>query len=216
MFKTKQLLRLWISKKIINFALKLSGLIMNGKFWKNALLVILSVIILILLGMSAVIQSDTIIEWWKPVGICGVVSIPIGLLLRNICGRLTGLQNSLINSVAGIIIVFSAALCAFYCLNYYRSDHTTARHYSVEVVNKYSQERYRSKRIGRRTVRGEKYHVYYIVIQLPDGKKKKYERPVGEFSRTRIGKKVPITMEDGLFGIPVIKSRPGKYSKDNK
>lgn len=44
------------------------------------IMIILTSMALILLGLAAVIQNNTIIEWWIPVSVCLALAIPSGFL----------------------------------------------------------------------------------------------------------------------------------------
>ncbi len=177
---------------------------------KNALIFILiTLAVIFLLGISAGIQSNTIIEWWQPTVACALFSIAGTAALHKVFRHLIRTNIKYLEYPLAFVVVFSILLCAFYSTNYFMSDPTTRQEYSVPIVNKYSKEGYRTKRVGRRTVRSEKYTTYYIQIKLPDGQIKSYSRPVGEYVKIKRGQKVKISVEEGLYRIPVIKKRPG-------
>lgn len=106
---------------------------------------------------------------------------------------------------AAFIANFSFILCGFYTLNYHFSDNSTRLKYEAPVIRKFSQERLRNKRVGRRVYCSEKYKVYFIEIELPDGKTKKIEKSLGEYMKIKKGRKISIYEEKGLWGIKVIK-----------
>lgn len=171
--------------------------------------ILVALVITFLLGISAGIQSNTIIEWWKPATTCAVAALA-GTVLFHKRLRLLKQENiKYLEYPTAFAIIFSIMLCSFYCMNFFMSDQSTRQEYSVPVINKYSKEKYRTKRVGRRTVRGEKYMTYYIQLRLPDGHIKSYDRPIGEYTKIKRGQQLNISVEDGLFGIPVIKKRPG-------
>lgn len=177
---------------------------------KNAvILILITIVVIFLLGISAGIQSNTIIEWWKPVAASAVIALAGTAVLHKVFRPIFRNKIKYLEYPIAFAVIFSIILCGLYSTNYFMSDPTTRHEYSVPVVNKYSKERYRTKRVGRRTVRGEKYMTYYIQIKLPDGQIKSYNRPVGEYVRIKRGQKLKISVEEGLYGVPVIKKRPG-------
>lgn len=169
--------------------------------------VILTLVAVAFLGISAVIQRNTIIEWWKPAAACLPAACALALLLRKAMPRVTRSDNSLVNFAAAAALSFSVILGSFYALNFYNSRPDTVTTQNALITGKYSEEHYRTKRISRnRTTRGEKYYVYGIIATLPDGKTKKIEVSVGQYAQLRRGQKLELKIEQGYFGVPVIKN----------
>ncbi len=157
-------------------------------------------------GMAVLLSQNTLIAWWWPVMACVLPAWVIGVMLNGFTGRLTGFGSRLANCVAGSIVMFSVLICTFYSINFYGSSHDTAADYESVIVNKHTEERYRTKRLSRnRTVRGEKYNVYCVVVRLPDSKTRKFEVSAGEYSRVRQGQSLRLHIERGLLGVPVVK-----------
>lgn len=94
----------------------------------------------------------------------------------------------------------------FYCINYFLSDPSTRYEYEAPVVRKYSEVRTRSHKTGKRSYREEHYRVYIVEIQMEDGKIKKLEKPLRAYNRIKEGGTLRLLLEDGLFGIRVIKN----------
>lgn len=103
------------------------------------------------------------------------------------------------------ILSFSTMTAAFYSINYCLSDHSNGYEYHAPVVRKYSESRTRSHKTGRRGYREEKYTVYFIELEMNDGRIKKMEKPLSEYNRIKKGETVKLFVEEGLFRIPVIK-----------
>lgn len=97
-------------------------------------------------------------------------------------------------------------MASFYSINYFLSDTSSGYEYQAPVVSKYSEVRKRSHKTGRRGYREEKYTVYFIELEMKDGRIKKMEKPLSEYNRIKTGKTVRLFIEDGLFRIPVIKT----------
>lgn len=172
---------------------------------RTATLVILLAFTIILLGIAVALQGRTLVEWWKPAAICLIPAIIVGAAAGNALRRLTRWSRRWLNAAAMSVISFSVLLGAFYALNYYKTDNSGAGTFDAVVAQKYTQERYDTKRVGRRTVRGQKRTVYNVVITLPDESTKKISVTPGQYARTRIGQKFAIQIENGFFGLPVIK-----------
>ncbi|MDE6270665.1 MAG: hypothetical protein K2M12_07430 [Muribaculaceae bacterium] len=171
------------------------------------ILILLTAAVIILLGLAAVIQNKTLIEWWIPVSACAAVALPLALVLKGMMRRLTGLDKAIWNVVAGFVLSFAAAAGGFYSLNYFRSNAASAQEYSAAVVNKYSEKHYRTKRVSRKySTRGEAYLVYYVVVELPGDKRRRIEVSPKDYVKTKVGGRLHLQIEDGLFGVPVIKN----------
>lgn len=163
-------------------------------------------ILMALLGFSIALQRNTLTEWWKPAGACLLLALPTGWLLAGICKKLSGFSNRLVNAGIGVAFSFVTLLAIFYGVNFFGSDSSTHMEKEAEVINKYTEQRYHSRRAGRRYVRGDKYYVYGVTLRLENGFVKKVEIPVGEYVRIRTGAKVNVEMERGFFGVPVVKN----------
>lgn len=161
--------------------------------------------VLIGLGVSMGLHSFTIIEWWKPVILCGALSLPLTLWISRFIVHLTRPIFKFLEYPVSFIFSFSILLATFYISNFFLSDHSSVYEYHAPVVKKYQAERTRSKRIGRRTYGQEKYKVYFIEIEMKDGKLKKLEKSYQEYNRIKKGSTLRLFIEDGLFKIPVIK-----------
>lgn len=169
--------------------------------------ILLTTAIIILLGLAAVLQNNTIIEWWKPVSICIPIALIFGFIMSGVIRQLTNFSKYFWNIIIGSVFSFSLLIGSFYSLNYYKSDEASQQKYSARVVNKFSEDHYHSQRVSRSHVRrGEKYKVYFINVELQNGSTKKIEIPVKEYIRIKEGKHVTLHIEKGLFGIPVIKN----------
>lgn len=178
---------------------------MKKSICKNLSIVVLVLIVIFALGASMALQSFTLVEWWIPTSVCAViavaVTIPFGRLIRQVAKFLPGyLKYPIV-----FILFFSILLSTFYIINYQITDPMSSIEYSAPVVRKYSEERTRTKRSGRRSYGEEKYNVYFIEIELCDGRIKKLERPLREYLKIRKGDKIRLKVEKGLFGINVIK-----------
>ncbi|MDE7095871.1 MAG: hypothetical protein K2O47_00065, partial [Muribaculaceae bacterium] len=166
------------------------------------LIFIISLVIILALGFSMGLHSFTIVEWWKPVAVCSLPALAITFLLAGIVRHVTGPLMKYVEYPLAFILSFSTFLLAFYTLNYYKSDPSTAHEYMAPVVRKYSEERTRSRRISRHFYRSEKYTVYFIELEMSDGKIKKQEKTLRQYNNIKTGSKMRLILENGLFDIP--------------
>jgi|GEM_PF-1086792 len=170
------------------------------------LIVLLALVGLVMAGMATTLQHNTLVDWWKPVSSCLPLACALGLLLKRPTGALLNIKYSVVNYIIGSVFALAVTTGTFYTINYYYSDATTEAKCDARIAGKYSQERHRSRRVGRGNyVRGEKYMVYYLVIELPDGRKKEVSVRAGEYAKTRVGLELELSVETGFFEIPVIK-----------
>ncbi len=171
------------------------------------ILILLATVTIILLGLAAVLQNSTLIEWWIPVAAGLVLALPAGMLLRRLMRRLTRMDSTIVNVLVGTALSYAVVTGSFYALNFYRSDATSTHDYSAPVLNKYSEEHYRTRRVSRnRVTRGETYRVYYVVVELPGGRTKAIDVTLAVYNRARTGGQLTLSVEKGFFGIPVIKN----------
>ena len=187
---------------------------MKRRITEIILIFILSLIVISALGISMALHSFTIIEWWKPVAICAILALPATFWLARYMKRLTRNILDYLEYPTAFVFSFSILLVAFYSSNFFLSDHNSGFEYDAPIVKKYSQERKRTYKVGRRGYRETKYRVYIIEIEMNDGKTKTLEKPLGEYNKIKRGGSVKMIVEDGLFKIPVIKPIP-KFQKES-
>ncbi|MDE6637672.1 MAG: hypothetical protein K2K32_05485, partial [Muribaculaceae bacterium] len=135
-----------------------------------------------------------------------VIAFPVSILLAKYMKRLTTSIFEYLEYPTAFILSFSIILAAFYSSNYFLSDDSSGYEYQAPVVRKYSQERTRSFKTGRRGYRNEKYTVYIIELEMKDGKIKRLEKPLSEYNKIKKGSSLQLLVEDGFFTIPVIKN----------
>lgn len=178
-------------------------------------LVALLVIVIITAGLIVALQGKTLVEWWKPAAICIVPACLAAALLGDAMRRLTHSEKRLLNAAAMLILSYTLIMGVFYTLNYCKSNPATATTQHALVIRKFTEERYSSKRVGRRYVRGEKYNVYRLEMRLPDESTKELDITAQQFVNTRKGQSLTLHIEDGFLGLPVIKSVKFPPAKSN-
>lgn len=171
----------------------------------NWVVITIVAIVFTMLGVvAAVLQQRTIINCWKPALTFGVLALVVGFLWRGSLSRWLRISVPLVAAIAGAAMTWSAELCLFYTTNYCFSRPSTAIDYEARVTRKYSQQRYRY--VGRRGTRRVPYTAYCIDVQMPQGRVKTFSLTASQYVKARKGQKLPATIEQGLFGIPVVKN----------
>lgn len=160
----------------------------------------------VLLGFACAIGNDTLMDRYIPAGICLLTAAAAGAALSRPAGRWFGIRRRSISFAITSGFLFCLLIFAFHAINYCGSDRDSATVCKSRIVAKYSEERHRSRRVGRnRYVDGEPYMAYYVSVALPDGRRKELKVPVGEYVDIRKGQEVSLKIETGFFGIPVIR-----------
>lgn len=169
---------------------------------------------MLLLGGSSVLYSDTLIEWWKPVAVCGLLAIISAFVYGKRWRRFTQTDFAPVNFCLQAIVAFSLLIFAFFGVNYFFSDVSDRHTEIVKVERRYSETHYRTRRVGRRVVgRGEPYHVYFVEVRFRDGRLKSLPILKREYDRTHTGDSIPLDIEKGYLDIPVIKTRLSSKQK---
>lgn len=157
-------------------------------------------------GIAMAIAGITLVSMWIPWTICGSLALISGITLWRLWIKLTDSSRFIVNYICHVVWACGFFLFVFFFSNEMFADRDTIHVEKVEVVRKYTEQRYRSKRVGtRRYVRGEPYKVYFIEVKFPDGRLKARELPLKEFNLRRKGEILDYNVEMGLFHMPIIK-----------
>lgn len=179
----------------------------NVKKGRTAALVAMVLATIVLAAGALALERVTLIHWSKPAAACLAAALPLGVFLRRAISALTGLANKLLCSAIGVTAMFAALSGGFYIANYFGADDASRQKITARVIRKYSEERHRTRRVGRnRYIQGDKYMVYNLVMSLPGGKEMTRSVSTGEYIKTREGRTVDMYLVNGLFGIQVIKN----------
>ncbi len=178
---------------------------MKNNISNTIILSILMLLVIVAIGCAMGLQSFTLVEWWRPAAVCAFLAILPSIWIAKLIRPLASPFLKYLEYPASYILSFSILLAAFYSLNFWMSDSSSRHTYEAPVVRKYSQQRTRSHKTGRRGYKEEKYTVYIVEIEMEDGKIKKMEKPLSEYNRIKKGSNLSLFIEDGLFSIPVIK-----------
>ncbi len=90
-------------------------------------------------------------------------------------------------------------------LNFMLTDFSALPEVKAEVVDKYSETHYRSRRVGRnRYTRGEPYKVYKVQFRLDNGSLRTFQLPLSRYNKLRLGSAATLHQGPGALGVPVI------------
>lgn len=187
---------------------------MKVKIRNIILLIVLGLLTLGFLMAALGLHRETMIDWWKPMGIALVVAVLPGLALGRALD-VAGLWRETAGSyITGVVVATAMALGGFYLLNYFYSEPSSHETIDAAVIDKYRKQHYQVKRISRHTnVRGRPYWVYFIVLDIPGKGEKVLNMPLSQYNNVKKGGSVKLEMERGMMGVPVIKEK--KIVKDN-
>lgn len=174
-------------------------------FFRQVVLWGLLIVSALLLALSIHFYGSTIVKPWVPFGMAvllGIASIAVSGIWR----RLTGSAKWWINALYGFAVVGAVSAFAIMGGNYFMADESTAHIEEVEVVDKYREKHYKSRRVSRRVyTRGAPYWTYHVTVEFADGRRKSIEVTQKRYQRIRNGSVRELTMQKGLFGMPVVK-----------
>lgn len=160
------------------------------------------VVTCLLLGWGCYLFGITIIQWWCPMLAALILAAAVWIPAREWRCNATDRPWRFCVHMAVLSVVFCWALLA---LNYYPASDSSLRTESAVVERKFTRERHRSRRVGRRyTYSGEKYNVYYLELRMPDGRLKEKQLTPKEYARVRTGSIMPVEVKSGLLGFDVI------------
>lgn len=179
---------------------------MKGKTKETIITILLALTVVAGIVVSMGLHHLTIVDWWKPVVVSALLSVVVTLWLARYMKRLTRQYMRFLEYPVAFILLLSVMLGSFYTINYCLSDPSTGYEYKAPVERKYGEVRTRSRRVGRRVYRGEKYTVYVVEIKMKDGRIKKMEKSLNEYNKIKKGGTLRIFVEEGFFKIPVIKA----------
>lgn len=171
----------------------------------RTLTLILLITVAILAAAAAIVLADrTLAPWWLFWGWAIAAAIILSIPLRTLAGRVTEWKNSTGNQIIAAIYITIVAAGGLYTMNYAFADHTTRHDENVVVERKFTRTRHRSRRVGRRYVRGDAYQVYFMQIRFTDGRTTELEISRNRYNRLRTGGTTTVNLATGLLGAPVI------------
>lgn len=152
------------------------------------------------------LSSDTLIS--GPLVACAALTLALATArpALGMWSRLTGTDRGWINTAVHTLTLAAVLSGIFFTGNYFGADMTTRHTEKVVIERKFTQTRYRTRRINRRTTgRGAPYKVYYVDLTMPDGSLKTLQMPKDNYLKLRSGDEAEVTLAKGLFGVTVIR-----------
>lgn len=166
---------------------------------------LLILVVIFAVGGSMAIYGDTFINPWLPLLLALATGLSTSLVMWKGWRGITDSDSRTFNSICHVATVTSVLTAAFYLGNYAWADTSTLHEEKAVVVSRYSETRHKSKRVGRRTVAGEPYKVYFVEVELADGRRKSLSASYARFRRIHTGDTLSLQVEEGALGFPVIK-----------
>lgn len=168
--------------------------------------ILVAIFAIIAYSIAVYFGGKTLYNLWIPWTIAIVIASGCVALLRKYLKTDTSTIKSILNFIIHTVCVTGLVAGLIFSLNYAYSDNSAESTVSAKVINKYSQTRYHTKRVGRRyTGQGRPYKVYYIVAELPDGRTKEFSQTLSQYNQTDLNSKIQLSIEPGLLSMPVIK-----------
>lgn len=127
-----------------------------------------------------------------------------GLPIYNKWRVITGTSRLSVNILCHLVSATGFFMSLLLGINYWGRHSDDTKTERVAVVRVYSEEHYRSRKVGRRYVKGEPYKTYYIDVSLPGG----YEKPMTvkpeKFRSYHTGDSVTVKLTPGALGMPIV------------
>ncbi len=154
-------------------------------------------------GLVINLAGRTLCPWWPVALVSAVVGAALSRVMSGFWMWLTDTSSRWFGVVCGMVAMTGVAMLSFYGTNAWAADETVTVQASVE--RRYTQTRYHSRRVGRRTyARGAPYKVYKVEVRLPDGQLTTFDVGFERYNRARKGKQIPVELTHGLWGADVV------------
>ncbi len=128
-----------------------------------------------------------------------------GLPLYNKWRAVTGTDRLPVNIVCHIVAATGFFMSLLLGINFWGRNQAESKTERVAVVRVYSEEHYRSRRVGRRYMtNGEPYKVYYIDVALPDGREKQMSISPSKVRSYHKGDSVTVKLTPGALGLTIL------------
>lgn len=169
-------------------------------------IVVLVIFVFACYGIALALHRKTIVTAWIPACMSFIIAALLSIKLYPIWRLVTQSTGFVKNYLCSLVVMTGLIVALFYGSNFIWSDPSSQHVEQATVERRYSETHYRTKRVNRRYVKqGEPYNVYYIEIAFSNGKHKTQPVTLKQFNHIRVGNKIPLYMEKGLFSFPVIK-----------
>lgn len=158
-----------------------------------------------LLGGGLSLLGNTLVKWWIPAIVAIIPAVATAIPMISRWQHLFGFSKPIAALPFHLIVVGRITFFLFLGINRWGADKSTAHIESTTVVEKSSKEHTRYRRVSRNhRVPDGKYRTWHIKLRFADGRTIDREVPFSAYRAIRIGSHRDLTLERGLFGIPVI------------
>lgn len=163
-------------------------------------------------AICVALYSDTLIDWYIPVGVAAAMALFSAGAMYYHWPWLTGSKSKVLNFCCHTVISFILMLFIFFGGNYWFADDSSEHTEEVVVEKRYREKHNHTKRVRRGVyvASGSVYYTYGIDVRFPDGRVKSLSIPEKRYRRIRTGSTIPLEVEMGFFGVPVVKKRHEK------
>lgn len=160
---------------------------------------------------------------WIPICLTLVFAGCLALPLRSLWRRLTKSSNIALHLILHICFTWPLVLLLALIINFVNPASEKHR-MDMTVERVYTETRYHTKRVGRRTYsRGAPYKVYRIDITTPDGRSRGFDVKKKIYDRVSKGDTIELDVYRGILGMTVfnagdihLKPEMTKERKDEK
>lgn len=155
-------------------------------------------------GVGYVVYEDTLVDWWIPVGVAFVIAI-LTIPLYKRWMWLTTMDGKVINSFCHLACVGAISYVLFLGGNYWFADSASTHEEKVMVQKKYVETYKKTRKVGKhRYVSGGVRKEYYLQVSFENGNVATLHVSLSTYNKTKTGQPKILTLQNGLFGLPVI------------
>lgn len=170
---------------------------------RTAVLVVLVMLAIFGYAGGVGLASLTLVPAWLPWTVGAVLALATGLWGRHLIGRMAGLRKVWLCYLIYVFVatgVFAAGLLLANRVGAGEREPVTA-----EVTRVYSEKRYRTKRVSRRSYTcGEPYNVYYAELDFGGGVRRPVAIDIRAYRRMHPGRFVEVALRRGRLGFKVV------------
>lgn len=153
------------------------------------------------------IYENTLSVWWIPVGTAGIIAAITCPFYRKWVW-LTGYTSKTVNLLCHLVCAGTLGYALFLSANYGLADSSSAHQEEVIVQQKFQKTHKKTRRVRKRTYVADGVRIeYYLLVTFKNGMEKNLPVPLSVYNKTRAGGTKTLTLQRGLFGLPVIKRK---------
>lgn len=172
---------------------------------RHYILVIIIFAAFVLLGIGAALQGHTLVSWWIPAGAAAIPATLTAPVFARCWDKLSDFHTPLANGVIHLFVAGATIYFLVLTVNMAGADRSGEHVERTTVVEKFSREHTRQRRVGlHRYVPAGTYNTYHIVVEFADGRRKEQELSFSSYRNIRTGQSRDLTVARGLLGMNVI------------